>query len=127
MLPRPAPEQDAGPAPATGLGADEGAAPELGTRGRAVVTVLWCSFLAASVATMVTFALVDPARISDALPWAGAGASRTAVYSLGFFYFWAVSAAAGALTAFMLQAPAAPAPSTYRDRTVDRLAERERS
>jgi len=91
------------------------------------VTVLWCSFLAASVATMVTFALVDPASISDALPGGGAGASRTAVYSLGFFYFWAVCAAAGTLTAFMLQTPAAPAPSTYRDRAVDPTAGSERS
>ncbi len=127
MLPRPAPERDPGPAPAAGPEADEAAAAELGARGRAVAAVLWCSFLAASVATMVTFALVDPAPISDALPWAGAGASRTAVYSLGFFYFWAVCAAASALTAFMLQAPVAAAPSTFRDRVVDPAAGRERS
>ncbi len=76
---------------------------------------------------MVTFALVDPAPIVDALPWAGAGASRTTVYSLGFFYFWAICATAGALTAFMLHSPAAPAPSTFRNRTVERGVGRERS
>ena len=88
--------------------------PELGARGRIIVTVLWCSFLAASVATMISFALVDPAPIAAALPWAGADASRTTVYSLGFFYFWAICAAAGALTAFMLSTPAAEPPSAQR-------------
>ena len=68
--------------------------PELGARGRAIVIVMWCSFLAASVATMISFAFVDPAPIVAVLPWAGPGASRTTVYSLGFFYFWAICAAA---------------------------------
>ncbi len=45
---------------------------------------------------MVFFALVDPAPIAGAP--AGAAASRTTVYSLGFFYFWAICAGAGALT-----------------------------
>ncbi len=88
--------------------------PELGARGRIIVTVMWCSFLAASVATMVSFALVDPAPIAAALPWAGPGASRTTVYSLGFFYFWAICAVAGGLTAFMLSTPAAQPPSPQR-------------
>jgi hypothetical protein len=88
--------------------------PELGARGRVVATVMWCSFLAASVATMISFALVDPAPIAAALPWAGEGASRTTVYSLGFFYFWAICAAAGALTAFMLSPPAASRPASHR-------------
>lgn len=98
--------------------------PELGARGRTIVTVMWCSFLAASVATMISFALVDPAPIAAALPWAGPGASRTTVYSLGFFYFWAICAAAGALTAYMLATPAAEPPSTYRER--DAAASRSR-
>jgi hypothetical protein len=99
VSPRPGPELQPGlpAAPPT----------ELGARSRIIVTVMWCSFLAASVATMISFALVDPAPIAAALPWAGPGASRTAVYSLGFFYFWAVCAAAGALTAFMLSTPSA--------------------
>jgi hypothetical protein len=89
--------------------------PELGARGRIILTVMWCSFLAASVATMISFALVDPAPIAAALPWAGPGASRTALYSLGFFYFWAICAVAGALTAFVLSTPAAEPPAAQRE------------
>jgi hypothetical protein len=75
---------------------------------------MWCSFLAASVATMTSFALVDPAPIAAALPWAGPGASRTAVYSLGFFYFWAICSTAAGLTAFMLSSASAEPPSAQR-------------
>jgi len=86
---------------------------ELGSRGRLFFTVMWCSFLAACVATMVFFAIVDPA------PFAGAptadGSSRMTLYSLGFFFFWAICAGAAALTAFMLATPPAPAPTAPRD------------
>ncbi len=86
---------------------------ELGSRGRLAFTVLWCSFLAASVATMVFFAVVDPAPFADA-PTAD-GSSRMTLYSLGFFFFWAICAGAAALTAFMLATPPAPAPTAPRD------------
>ncbi|MFO1456013.1 MAG: hypothetical protein U1F18_07195 [Steroidobacteraceae bacterium] len=81
---------------------------ELGSPGRTFFTVAWCSFLAASVATMVFFAIVDPA------PFAGAptadGSSRMTLYSLGFFFFWAICFGAAALTAFMLTTPPASPP-----------------
>jgi len=106
---RPVPDLEPGPPVAP--------PPDLGARSRIIVTVMWCSFLAASVATMISFALVDPAPIAAALPWAGPGASRTTVYSLGFFYFWAICGAAGALTAFMLSTPSAEPPSAQREPT----------
>ena len=87
---------------------------ELGSRGRVFFTVAWCSFLAASVATMVFFAIVDPAPFADA-PTAD-GSSRMTLYSLGFFFFWAICGGAAALTAFMLNAPAAPPPEVPRSR-----------
>jgi hypothetical protein len=86
---------------------------ELGTRGRLFFTVMWCSFLVASAATMVFFAIVDPAPFTDA-PTAD-GSSRMTLYSLGFFFFWAICAGTAALTAFMLATPAAPAPAAHRD------------
>lgn len=78
---------------------------ELGSRGRVFFTVAWCSFLAASVATMVFFAIVDPAPFAGAAP--ADGSSRMTLYSLGFFFFWAICAAASALTVFMLTKPVA--------------------
>lgn len=78
---------------------------ELGSRGRVFFTVAWCSFLAASVATMVFFAIVDPAPFAGAAP--ADGSSRMTLYSLGFFFFWAICAAASALTVFMLTTPVA--------------------
>ncbi len=76
---------------------------ELGSRGRVFFTVVWCSFLAASVATMVFFAIVDPAPFAGAVP--PDGSSRMTLYSLGFFFFWAICAASSALTTFMLTTP----------------------
>lgn len=104
MSPRPGPE------PA----ADEPGRPrELGSRGRLFFTVAWCSFLAACVATMVFFAVVDPAAPAGAP--AADGASRMTLYSLGFFFFWAICAGSAALTAFMLTTPVPPPPSALRD------------
>lgn len=78
---------------------------QLGARGRLVFTVLWCSFLAASVATMVFFAFVDPTPVVAVLTPTGALPSRTALYSLGFFFFWLVCALASALTAWLVSTP----------------------
>lgn len=61
------------------------------------MAILWPSFLMAGVLEMLVFALVDPASLrwmgGDVLPL-----SATAVYTLAFFVFWAVVAAAGLLT-----------------------------
>ena len=65
-------------------------------RAQAVMLVAWTSFLMAAVLEMLVFALVDPHDLLGvgAIP---AEFSPTGVYSLAFFLFWAVIAAAGAL------------------------------
>lgn len=61
------------------------------------MAILWPSFLMAGVLEMLVFALVDPGSLrwmgGDVLPL-----SATAIYTLAFFVFWAVIAAAGLLT-----------------------------
>lgn len=56
--------------------------------------VLWPAFFAAGVLEMLVFAFVDPSE----LHWIGGealGMSRQAIYTLAFFLFWAIVAAAG--------------------------------
>lgn len=81
---------------------DERARVDLPPRARLVGVVLWCSFLAASVATMICFAYIDPEGLprGDGPAW---WTTRRAVYAIGFFFFWAVSAAASGLTLYMLR------------------------
>jgi len=73
---------------------------DLPRRARTVGVVAWCSFLAAAAATMVVFAFLDPAGLSNGdLPswWT----SRRTVYAVGFFFLWAVAAGAASLTIYM--------------------------
>ena len=67
--------------PATPSHADGG---DSGLPVRASLTALWCSFLAASLATLVFFAFVDPAPAVALLQPTLAAPGRTALYSLGF-------------------------------------------
>ena len=62
-----------------------------------LMAILWPSFLMAGVLEMLVFALVDP----SSLRWLGGdrlALSANAVYTLAFFVFWGVIAAAGVLT-----------------------------
>jgi hypothetical protein len=65
-----------------------------------VLTILWPAFMAAAVLEMVVFAVVDPEALHgfgvEPLGW-----TRSAVYSLAFFVFWAVTAMAAAMTQFL--------------------------
>lgn len=88
-----------GPEPTPTVAADTSA--ELGPRARAAITVLWCSFIIASAATMFFFALIDPTPIANSVLPPEYVASRTAFYSLGFLFFWGIGAAAAGLTAWM--------------------------
>ena len=82
--------------------------PGLPARSRAIAVAGWCSFLAASGATMFCFAFLDPLAVRDCeVPdwWS----SRLHVYGLGFFFFWLIAAIAAALTIFMARTePAKP-------------------
>ena len=62
---------------------------------RNLMWILWPSFLMAGVASAVVFALVDPL---DVMFLGHLQASRTTVYTLGFFVFWIMAALSSALT-----------------------------
>lgn len=71
-------------------------------RGTVVGAVLWPSFFAAGVATIVFFALFDPEQLQvQLLPdWQP---SRELTYTLGFFLFWVACAAASVFTWVLLR------------------------
>ncbi|MBS1189707.1 MAG: hypothetical protein H6R10_1499 [Rhodocyclaceae bacterium] len=67
------------------------------------VNMLWLSFLTAILGETVFFALIDPQELylmGEPVYW-----SPMAVYSVGFFMFWSLTALTAALTLFM-QKPA---------------------
>jgi hypothetical protein len=65
---------------------------------RKAIWILWPSFLAAGAATGIFFTLFDPA---DLVAFgAPLELGRTAIYSIGFFAFWAIAAASSFLTCF---------------------------
>jgi hypothetical protein len=71
-----------------------------------IASILWPSFLVAGVAEMVFFTLFDPGEMH--LFGNPVTASRQAVYSVGFFCFWAVAAASSALTVFLSSTAGGP-------------------
>jgi hypothetical protein len=62
------------------------------------IWILWPSFIVGGVATGVFFTLFDPRELT--LFGEDLGLTRLAVYSIGFFVFWAFAAASSALTCF---------------------------
>lgn len=78
------------------------ASPPWSRRRQEVGAVVWSSFLAACLATMLFFAVFDPLQLGndDAPPvWI---VSRMAGYAIGFFFFWIVTMIAALLTAYLL-------------------------
>jgi hypothetical protein len=72
-------------------------------RRQEVGAIVWSSFLAASLATMICFGFLDPLTIGpdDHRPeWL---TSRMAGYAAGFFFFWIVTTVASLLTAYLLE------------------------
>jgi hypothetical protein len=67
---------------------------------RVVLTILWPSFLAAGIGVSIVFTLLDPMELT--VMGDHIRVSRTAVYSLGFFVMWAITAAASAMTWYLL-------------------------
>ena len=63
-----------------------------------LIWILWPSFIVAGVAEVVFFTVFDPQEfvfLGEPVAW-----SRTAMYSIGFFVFWALTGATSALTCF---------------------------
>lgn len=67
-----------------------------------VVIVAWSSFAAAAVATMVFFATFDPRELARAATFPF-DLGRPAGYTLGFFFFWALTAGASAISVFLMR------------------------
>jgi len=64
--------------------------------------ILWPSFVAAGLASVVFFAFVDPLRL-QAISFPGSAISRELGYTAGFFMFWAVTALSSAVTGYLLR------------------------
>ncbi len=67
--------------------------------------ILWPSFFAAGVATMVFFAFVDPLRLRD-ITFPDRPLSRELGYTVGFFMFWLATASSSLFTWILLRPPA---------------------
>lgn len=67
-----------------------------------VGAILWPSFFAAGVSTMVFFAFVDPLALRD-LTFPNLPMSRGLGYSLGFFMFWTATSASSLFTWILLR------------------------
>ena len=64
--------------------------------------ILWPSFFAAGVATMVLFAHVDPLELRD-MTFPGLAISRTMGYTIGFFMFFLATASSSLFTWWLLR------------------------
>jgi hypothetical protein len=64
--------------------------------------ILWPSFFAAGVATMVFFAFVDPLALRD-MTFPGVAISRGLGYTIGFFMFWLATASSSLFTWILLR------------------------
>lgn len=67
-----------------------------------VGAILWPSFFAAGVATMVFFAFIDPIELRD-ISLVNWDISREMGYTIGFFMFWLATASASLFTWILLR------------------------
>jgi hypothetical protein len=67
--------------------------------------VLWPSFFAASVATMVFFAFVDPTELG-LITFPQIDIAREWGYTIGFFMFWGCTFSSSLFTQILLRPPA---------------------
>ena len=64
--------------------------------------ILWPSFFAACVATMVFFAFIDPLDLRD-ITFPGVEISRSMGYTIAFFMFWLATASSSLFTWLLLR------------------------
>lgn len=69
---------------------------------QSIGAILWPSFFAAGVATMVFFAFVDPLALRD-MTFAQLPITRGLGYSVGFFMFWIATASSSLFTWLLLR------------------------
>jgi hypothetical protein len=68
-----------------------------------IMWVIWPAFLVAGAGTAIFFTMIDPSDLT--LFGQPAELSRQAVYTVGFFGFWALGIASSALTVFLERSP----------------------
>jgi hypothetical protein len=73
--------------------------------------VLWPSFLAACLASLLFFAAVDPLLLRDAGPAVFRHIDRESGYALGFLFFWLMSSLASGLSLLLMRTPRAGKPA----------------
>jgi hypothetical protein len=69
---------------------------------RKVMSVGWTSFLTACIASVLFFAVFDPARLADAADWP-LELSRMGGYAALFFFFWAIGIGAASTTLLLMR------------------------
>lgn len=90
--------------------------------------VVWVSFLTASAATMVFFAMFDPQTLGQVTTWS-IQLTRMEGYSIGFLLFWALTFSTATIAAFLMCLPkqklAKPSPEAMHESRTDSLTERD--
>lgn len=67
---------------------------------RLMMTILWPSFIMASVSMVILFSFVDPESLT--LHGNGAELGNVVIYSIAFFVFWLLGIIASGLTALLM-------------------------
>jgi hypothetical protein len=68
---------------------------------QSVSAILWPSFIVAGIANTVFFSFFNPSEMAACR--GGEALSTTAVYSIGFFSFWALTAMSSFVTQYFLK------------------------
>ncbi|MDW8258159.1 MAG: hypothetical protein RML32_01805 [Gammaproteobacteria bacterium] len=84
---------------------DEPTTRELPSALRTALVISWAAFLTACGVSVVGFALLDPAMLIDCLLPQSWLSNRLALYTLGFFAFYAIATLGGWLAWSMLRTP----------------------
>lgn len=66
-----------------------------------ITAVLWPSFLMASLATIVTFAFIDPVQMM--MCYDGLEVSYIGAYTVGFFGFWLLTTLSSATSCYFVR------------------------
>lgn len=69
---------------------------------RKIMSTGWASFLTACIASVLFFAVFDPARLAEAADWP-LKLSRMGGYALLFFFFWAIGIGAAGITLVLMR------------------------
>ncbi len=84
-------------------------------RAQAISAVIWPSFLAASFASLLFFALVDPKDLMD-VAFTSTELDRMTGYGLSFLFFWLICFISSTLSVFLLRTARRKGSSKSTDR-----------